>query len=701
MKIENGRIIISRGKLQPNFEIKGIEKFRLRLERISHNEIVYITNFNIKEAKETKKLMRKGIKNKPILHVKSMDNKLIFLFNKNKELNQYEGCEVDVKRKGEILELIIRGFVEKREVTTILKNRILKILRIAPESFKLNINGKEYAAIKAFNIEHEKTNHGFEDVIITFNQKHVSYLNSGKNSFSRVFKRDGPWNRTVIFLTSNEYEGKNAQKEVYVKLREDDGKTLSILLDEDDYEEYLLEYEVAKRKLEELKRTKHQLRSQYYNYVKGYVVVKKPLMDYRIKKVKQKLEDLNINEFDFSRDKIKIKRTLLERVKVFFMKNNEEILITNDLDLKINLNWNLIEREIDIPLEKGRKMALKEAKFMKKNFPDVRTNITEEEERELKNYHEKITLISKNLISPETCKHYYMNLWMYDIFRKKLHLLYKNLDEIVIRKLNVPISIYTAIWSVNPSHLALMDISVFMPEELQITNAFTIDDFRRLISISEYILRYLYSLLWVRIFINDLGDVLDWEKRNLLEKLSMFLIKFHLNIMRRPLKLLAGASLIAVLLSTNLNNKKDIINRVYEKLNIDGIYLRNRVLDFTLKSPILPYKSKLNPQDYEIGNKRTMEKIAMKLIELILINYGRTIKVKIDQKRLEDMKRVVEEMIEIFNALCKLGVIRKSEKLKDAISFFEKIYRENVISLIKKEQCEKINKLLNLIRKES
>ncbi|MGV9142049.1 MAG: hypothetical protein ACOC1X_03840, partial [Promethearchaeota archaeon] len=214
---------------------------------------------------------------------------------------------------------------------------------------------------------------------------------------------------------------KKEKIELYIKGKEE-SEELKIVLDIDFYNLYLIENGVyTKQELDEFK--KNLGSSDYYSHVKEFLLTihggfyyKEEYEDY-INYIKDLLKE-NLLKYNFSKRK---KRTrYYTEAKVIFMENHD-ILISNDLDLEIDLSLDLLKHELDDTWIKGLE------KFKRKREESTRiSEISEEEFKEISNLLSKIRLVSNEKMDSEFAQEVFFYYGFFKEYRKMLKVKIEN-----------------------------------------------------------------------------------------------------------------------------------------------------------------------------------------------------------------------------------------------------------------------------------
>ncbi|MBD3213882.1 MAG: hypothetical protein GF311_14830 [Candidatus Lokiarchaeota archaeon] len=352
-----------------NLELQEIPfDFNKNMDKISINldmtpELVKL--YKEKTAVRSRKLLNIQVKEEKVvreLRETEIRKFIVFVFSSRK-LQPFLGQKFDLiyaeKEKGNILRrFLIFDFKDLKfpaESLAIIDNSVLSINKIAPPRILSFIDERQdYAVMKIFSLmeEHSKSQKNMYDVVVTFREEIIQYLHEGKNVNFRKYAHDEE-SYYFLYISRKKFEKflkQQATTTLHIIFSND--KKFKFRLKDELYDQFLYSVKnFSKKEIQDMKENALKGLAPYYQPVKEFLYKIGNNEQFLGNKIKENryLNNLKTQLGEFDLNELKIneisKRTkYVVDVKVFFLENND-ILITRDLDLSYDSKKDIIEKK--------------------------------------------------------------------------------------------------------------------------------------------------------------------------------------------------------------------------------------------------------------------------------------------------------------------------------------------------------------------
>ncbi len=503
--------------------------------------------------------------------------------------------------------------------------------RFPPSTLNYILKNKKYALLKYYSLmpEHKPNLRDKYDVLLTFNKNIIGQLY--KDFEIRTYDDSEAYNTRRLYISRKEFNDflTSTRDKIFITHRKKPDDKIKVIFDESIYNTFLKEIiKLPVEKIYALKVSSDKGFSSYYSYIEEFLTciksedIKFTNKNQYIMTMRATLEDINLENYDFS---LPVRRRISEAdVKIFFLKNHD-LLITRDMSLKVDINKDSLNEEINELFSAGYKKykSIYEEKISNKEFKLIIK----------KDYDKLLSLISKTRLNSQNNfdVNFYSDLFYFfsiiNLEKKIKNSLTGEMEYISLlrdRFKGYEPDIYEAIPIILSVHYVY---SKYFPKDLRMLNKIfaTFEELSNDFKINETELNKIAIFISNFLLLYEVAEDLKYLKNHFIKlfenekdineiiKLSHILIKSTFKWAEASHNILSASAFSMFLLGLN-----------YEKIiSLSSICQLEQIniLQYSLSREILKIIAVSNdePQDFDFENLKIINPETKKMIREIII----------------------------------------------------------------------------------
>ncbi len=625
---------------------------------VRHRQLINFRLLEIEKAEELKASRKEKI--------------IRFDFKSSKHLEKFLGkifyiTHLEEQSETKVRNQIIFKFKDieyQTEHLVTIKNGVFTIQKIAPPNLlDFILKREDYAIMKIYSLmsKHSKKLRESYDLLISFRPNILNYLQIEEKIDKRKYTKTDKDNYLNFYISRKKFEEFLKPTPIVRFIIEDrkSNQKFSFELDESIYNRFLKEVmKLPKKEIKILQKNASKGTSAYYDYVKDFLEYLKtdkidvnefPEESDYLEELRISLDNagfiLNFKNLNDGEKYAKTKRTSYVIIsKIIFLDNND-ILITRDLKLKIRNNIDLIVEDTEKTFKKGKELY--EEEFADKLDKGLLVSITPEESSLISNILKELRLRSQENLSPSFIREsfYYISIikTSKEIYDDK----YKFNSEKINELIAIYFGIYTSFAKNFPKNPFVSSDNIF----------FFMRDLLEIPSLNKAILENVISFTRDLIFLYECAQDLkyykemfsdkfeDPEELNNIIRLSYILVRAIFTRITTPHETLSSAVFSMFLIA--INKDKDIpLSAVcgLEKIDISQYSLSSQIESLkTKKTPTSPQKKR---PSLKVTKEKSREEIRSSLIEIIL---GSQLDYIMNLRESSDNSQINKAVTDFFN----------------------------------------------------